>query len=285
MMCAMRRIAIAAMVLTGALTAVTPVSSGHTPYDLVFVATTHDEPGRSPSHTAPRGPKRSTCDRLKTLVGKLGETFAGHRVRQTWTARVCAMTHHAFDDGIWAWPWSSGLSASLTDEANTPPREIPPRLLQTIGAWDIRCGRVGTRQRCAIVRTELWQQGDALSAGRVVTHFVIDAVAGREVVLWRVFVENAMNGTDGIVVPLPGRIAQKRYDQCSSSGCIMESDVAVSSIVATGLWNGEQAEFRIGTAPDAVTVVLPAHGFREALSELTRLRREDRGLATSGAIP
>jgi invasion protein IalB len=285
MTCAMRRIAIAAMILTAALTAVTPVSAGHAPSDLVLVATTQDETGLSPGRTTPRGPKRSTCDRLKTLVGKLGETYAGHRMRQTWTARICAMTHHAFDDGIWTWPWGAGLSASLTDETNSQAREMPPRLLRTIGAWDIRCGRVGTRQRCAIVRTEMLQPGDAPTAGRIVTHFVIDAVAGREVVLWRVFVERASSDGDAITVPLPGRIARENFDQCSSSGCIMESDVAVSAVVATRLWNGEPSEFRIGTAPEAATVVLPAHGFREALGELTRLRREDRGLTTSGVIP
>ena len=222
---------------------------------------------------------------MQTLVGKLGETFAGYRLRQTWTARICAMTNHAFDDGIWSWPWAIGAAAPTVANTESLNRDLPPRLLRTFGAWDIRCGRVGTRQRCALIRSDVLHRDGGTTGVRVVSHFVIDTVAGREIVLWRVFVAQPMADDDAISIVLPGRIVRKPFDQCMPGGCLMEAELAVSAAVATELWQGQSMEFRLSLPPVDATIVLPSLGFREGLGELTRMRREDRGLTANGIVP
>lgn len=275
----------AAGLIVGALTAAQPIDAGHSPGRSHFVAAMQSEAAAPFERALPRGPRRSTCDRLKSLVGKLGETFAGYRLRQSWSVRVCAMTHHAFDDGIWSWPWGATVPALSVESSDGLAHTLPPRLHRTIGAWDIRCGRVGTRQRCALIRADVLRGADGADGGRVVSHFVIDAVAGREIVLWRVFVEQALTGGDALSLLLPGRVVREPFDQCMSSGCLMEAEVAVSADVATQLWQGQGIEFRVAMPSGAAVVILPPLGFREGLGELTRLRREDRGLTATGIVP
>ncbi len=268
-------------VIAGWLALMPPVMAGHTPERSGIAAVASDEKAR--------GPRRSTCERLETLVGKLGETYAGHRLRETWretwAARVCAMTHRAFDDGIWSWPWGRSGHALLPNDANAGVRALPPLLLQTFGAWDVRCGRVGTRQRCALVRIEMLRMPDDSNGVRVISHFVIDAVAGREITLWRVHVERANSDVGVIVVRLPQRALREPFDQCGTGGCIMEAEINNSAAIATRLWSGEPVEVAVGGLEDSSVVVLPAKGFREGFNELVRLRREDRGQVFSGSAP
>jgi invasion protein IalB len=246
------------------------------------VAADQDRVTTQPSAPAKR---RSTCARLKTLVGKLGETYAGHRLRETWPVRLCAMTETTFDDGIWAWPWGRSGHTLPPNDTHLAADRLPPMLLRSYGAWDVRCGRVGLRQRCALVRTIQLPMTEDRDAAEITVHFVLDAVAGREIVLWRVRVEGARHESAPIHVRLHNKTIREPFDHCTAGGCIMEADIATSTDVATRLWDGDIVDLLLGANADAATIRLPTAGFREAFHELVRLRREDRGQTASGVVP
>lgn len=247
----------------------------------------------------------SQCRKWQSMAIQLGETFAGHTLRHTVLKRVCGGFADSVIDDAWDWPWAGFAKGGLA----------PPRLLRTIGAWDIRCGTAGSRRRCAMLNTTALaaEVGDgpagaesslvAAKSAHVVTHFVIDMVAGRESLLWRIFVPSAgagslagasagdtvaSAGAQSIVVPrardssrgIRYRLGQhdyiERFSTCAAAGCMMEANLLHAGEVATELWDGHQVDLQIMlSAGLTVDVSLPPKGFRSALAELVRLRREE----------
>ena len=232
-----------------------------------------------PAPTVPRLP--SQCRKWQSMAIQLGETFAGYTLRHTVLQRVCGDLGDGRIEESWDWPWAGFASG----------RMAPPRMLRTIEAWDIRCGRAGARQRCAM----LHEEPAASATPAIVTHFVIDLVAGRESVLWRVFV--ATDGGDvrpnasqaGQPEMLPARASTRtiryrlgeteyaeRFSKCVAAGCIMEANLVRAGQVATRLWDGNDVMLAITPASgDVVELSLPARGFRAAFAELVRQRRDE----------
>ena len=161
--------------------------------------------------------------------------------------------------------------------------DLPPHHHATLGAWEIRCSHVGARQRCALIRAEA--AADGQSTGSIVSHFVIDAVAGREIVLWRVVVARPEIAAGAIAVNVAATTVHQSYSQCLDNGCIMESGVAISAKVASQLWHGAPVSIQLEASPGASVFVLPALGFREGLAELTRLRHDDRSFTVIRQAP
>jgi invasion protein IalB len=183
---------------------------------------------------APRRPElarqqtpQSNCKKWRRIAERLGETYAGLRLRQAVVDRACLFADielasapaaaESGSDRVWAWPWADG--------AIDP--SLPPRLHANYGDWSIRCGLAGRRERCALIHEAMipergTERGPetgrsearltpiaqtpiaetpiagvgsaavpvaATAQARVVTHFVIDTISGHSHVVWRVFVE------------------------------------------------------------------------------------------------
>lgn len=224
---------------------------------------------------AERPPQRSqseSCRRWRVIASRLGETYAGHRLRETVVARTCALTGwDAGDDELWQWPWRQGNIRA----------EPLPRLHGSIGAWVIRCGKAGQRQRCAMLHDLASAPANGASL-KIVSHFVIDTIGGRESVIWRVQVSGTDAVRDRLEIATAGKRTAKAFLACSKPGCLMEADVRLSTEAANLLW--ENSPLTLTLVRDdkpALVWQLPGHGFRGALSELARLRREEtRTLAT-----
>lgn len=269
-----------------------------------------DRPSRRlvPSGQAPLT-RRIDCARWQNLTLQLGETLAGRRMRQTVTGETCRQQ----GDGaahVWDWPWAGG--------ALTP--SLPPQLVLEAGGWQVRCDASGRRRRCALVHQSgagsgkgdvaAGQAGAVLSesapdrARHVSTHFVIDTIAGRESLLWRVFVPadraetlaasalatgtsqgTARGGTPPVGEPRPqlrilGDRADKTADRpgyCSAAGCLIEAGPQRSADIANRLSEGTSVEVRIDGAdvPPGMVVAIPSHGFRAGFKELLRQRRDE----------
>lgn len=232
------------------------------------------------------------CRKWRRMADRLGETYAGHALRTSVLREVCGMLEPERASEAWDWPWS-GLARG---------RIVPPRHVRTHGAWELRCGTAGQRRRCAILAA-LGGPGVRTAEGepaRPVAHFVIDTVAGRETLLWRLFVP-AERGTAvselGGARDAPtasdasfsaGRRGSVRYKVgerehaesfplCVQAGCLMEASVARGGTVATLLWEGRPLDLVV--EPESgrrLELQLPAAGFRAAFAELLRLRREER---------
>lgn len=223
------------------------------------------------------------CRKWRHIASRLGETYAGVRLRQSVVERVCAFADQATDPlgAIWAWPWSTGGLAG----------ELPPRLRGSFGRWTINCGAQGRRERCALLHEGFANAGLAAADSeriRVITHFVIDDVGGQERILWRVFVERPDNrwyasGTGAEGVPtnviryrMGSDMLSKRFDGCSVSGCLMEAEIGMASKVATGLWDGRPLDLDVRPTPGVLMVwQVPANGFKAGLRELNRLRQSE----------
>ena len=127
----------------------------------------------------------------------------------------------------------------------------------------------------------------------MVTHFVIDMVGRREIVLWRVYVpvvppataalEDSIDLTSGVAgrhgsgrihYRLDGNEQTEVFPTCAPTGCMMEANVQRTGAVTTHLWDGHALDLRVdlGTQP-TMEMTLPAAGFRAGLKELIRLRR------------
>ena len=222
------------------------------------------------------------CRKWQSMADRLGETFAGHTLRHTILKRVCGAPGDARVDEAWDWPWSGFAQGRLT----------PPRKLRQIGAWEIRCGTAGKRRRCAMLHADPLDTASAAAAGSkpaaIVTHFVIDMVAGRENVLWRMFVPadasalpeaaqpSAREQKRGIRYSLGTAEHMERFAACAPAGCMMEANLLRGGDVATRLWDGTDVPLSVALASGRVIdVVLPALGFRAGLAELVRQRREE----------
>jgi invasion protein IalB len=248
-----------------------------------------DEQQGQPS-SARQGGTRSQCSRWRAVASRLGETYAGHLLRQTVVRRQCRFLEADRVEETWEWPWKSLDDGKI----------LPPRRYAVFADWDIHCAVVGVRRRCALIhRAPLPdEEAPAPRTPAVITHFVIDMVAGRESLLWRVFVPQApavvalvssqaqsdhpgtvrpAQGLGSIGYRLDGADRNERFAACAPAGCLMEAGVRNSGDVATRLWDGRDLKIhiRLGAAEE-LQVVLPAHGYRAALKELVRLRREER---------
>jgi invasion protein IalB len=243
-------------------------------------------PARGVSAPEPRGEIHG-CGKWRALARRLGETYAGMRLRRAVVERACAFS----DDGgeaetVWSWPWRDGGM----DPAP------PPRLHATFGAWTIRCGAAGRRERCALMHAPATgpvpADGAPVDLAAVATHFVIDTIAGEQRVLWRVQLHGGM-ARDYVLPPLRERSAAvtfrlgarsfgEAFDWCGPAGCVMEAGPRASADLATRLWDGQPVHLLVEPpGRSARTVEIPALGFRAALGELGRLKRqEDRILAT-----
>ena len=261
---------------------------------------------------------QNNCRKWQRIAERLGETFAGIRLRQSVVDRACLFANTELAsvtggvggadssfDHLWAWPWADGA----IDPA------LPPRLHTTHGDWTIRCGQAGRRERCALIHETVaaavgsgQQEGVAVSmvaaslapksTAKVVTHFVIDTIGGHTHVVWRVFVErgdtdwfSSGNRHETAAADLSGahlvRFSSgsisgvKRFDGCSLAGCLMEADMTTSARLATRLWEGQESELTVEPVRGLkLTATVTAHGVRAGLAELARLKRaEDKVLA------
>ena len=259
------------------------------------------EPPPAAASDPARTSRASQCRKWRSMAAHLGESFAGYTLRSSVLRRVCDGPGEAADES-WDWPWV-GLKQG---------RLLPPRLQQTAGAWQIRCGFAGARQRCAAVHVAAVSGGSPappderpgeLVAQTIIAHFVIDTIAGRESVLWRLYVASEpgagagvradanVGETGGVRVASAGpmradrrsvtyvlgdALHEERFSACSERGCIMEAGPARASQVATALWDGAAVPASVTLASGGtVEVVLPGQGFRQALRELVRLRRDE----------
>jgi hypothetical protein len=242
---------------------------------------------------------KAQCRKWSAMARRLGETYAGHAVRQSVVRRVCGLLGGERTGDIWDWPWN-GL---------TQGHVVPPRPYRDFGAWEIRCGLGSYRRRCALLYTaDAARPQPPKGERQIVTHFVVDMVGGREILLWRMFVPNlvvetatpvntsrarADGNTTGTPVRIAGAVAavpvplaaryvidgiarQERFPACAAPGCLMEADMPSGGRVATELWEGRPVSVQVdgGTQPPQA-VTLPANGFRAALKELIRLRHAE----------
>ncbi len=249
------------------------------------------KPAPKPAAEFEIAPERTTitrqCHRWKSLATQLGETYAGHRLRQTVLQRMCGISADELAEETWAWPWASLERGDV----------LPPRLHRVMGAWEIRCDTAGERRRCALIhRSPLPPEHPTdASQSELVVHFVIDMVAGRESVLWRIFVPGMAGGPARPELAAFGlaatqlreargqvryRLGNKDYVEgfpaCGPAGCLMEAQIQRTGAIVSRLWDGKvvDLELQIGAgSPQAVA--LPPRGFRAAFGELTRLRREE----------
>lgn len=244
-----------------------------------------------PQSGAKPGHRMGQCHKWRAMSHQLGETFAGHALRESVLKRVCLGIGNERHDDIWDWPWSGVASGRL----------LPPRTHRSMGAWQIRCGLGSKRQRCALLHRATMpgaQPGDAASV--VVAHFVIDMVAGRESVLWRVFVPQmdadardtrdariearaeasatAMSARErpSLTYQIGEHELADKFSTCAAAGCMMEANLRHAGVVVSGLWDGHAVRLRLPAQTNGEQVVrVPARGFRAGLAELMRLRREE----------
>ena len=222
----------------------------------------------------------SQCRKWQLMALQLGETFAGYTLRHTVLQRLCGDLGDTRLEESWDWPWSGFTNGRMT----------PPRMVRSIEAWDIRCGKAGARQRCAMLHADPDPADAPVSQNpAVVTHFVIDMVAGRESVLWRVFVGAEAAAKVSAGEPVTARASKRsiryslghgdyveRFSKCEATGCIMEANLLHGGEVATRLWDGRDVALFITLASGRVVELsLPARGFRAGMAELVRLRRDE----------
>jgi invasion protein IalB len=258
---------------------------------------------------------QNNCRKWRRIAERLGETFAGLRLRQSVVDRAClfaatelasvtggiSSVESSFDH-LWAWPWADGA----IDPA------LPPRLHTTHGDWHIRCGQAGRRERCALIHETVAIHAVEVASiaepallaatsantpqAKVVTHFVIDTIGGHAHVVWRVFVERGTGNTVDMNNPASGTepsradlvrfssgamAGAKRFDACTNAGCLMEADMTTSARLATRLWEGSNGELTLNSAGGVtMTAAISSKGVRAGLAELARLKRsEDKVLA------
>jgi invasion protein IalB len=234
---------------------------------------------------------QSNCKKWRRIAERLGETVAGLRLRQSVVDRAClfaetelASVGGAISDGntgfehLWSWPWADGAIDPT----------LPPRLHGTYGDWSIRCGRAANRERCALIHDAPAVETSAIrppnaESTRIVTHFVIDTISGHTHIVWRVFVAGPPEfaRTDLVRFTVGSFAGGKRFDGCSSAGCLMEADMTTSARVATRLWEGLAGTISLQSVSGAqLTAAISATGVRVGLAELARLKRaEDKILA------
>ena len=220
-----------------------------------------------------------SCQRWRSIAARLGETYAGHKLRHLVSStKSCTMLPDNAEEAVWSWPWRSPELQS----------DLPPELHGRFGAWEIRCGQAGLRRRCTLaLQTAMAASLDAETLPlRVVTHLVIDSVAGRESLLWRVHVARDLGSVEkdsGVVVRWSARELSKTFDACGAYGCLAEAEPVASAEVAAALWSGRAVSISLasGDQQDRIVGLLPTHGFKQGLAELIRLRRSETATGTT----
>lgn len=237
-------------------------------------------------HGVTRPKAASDCRRWRRFAATLGETYAGAKIRNTVVQRACTFAEpdKLPDAGIWAWPWRNGEIDPT----------LPPRVHMRSGAWTIRCGMAGPRERCALIHEARVHVGgpDSTETVPVTTHFVIDNIVGEQRVLWRVLGpwsldwrvhrrEPGARPASQVEVRLGAQRRDVPFANCGQVGCLMEANVIVSAEAATYLWEGHSIGIKLAPRPDqTIELGLPARGFRAALVELGRLKQhEERPIA------
>lgn len=242
--------------------------------------------------SAPPDRQADRCKKWQAVADRLGETYAGHTLRRTLVRRHCEMLGaQAVVSGRWEWPWN-GLERGRT---------LPPRAHRDYGSWSIRCGAGPARRRCALVQVASATQADGAAHSTITTHFVIDRVGGREVLLWRVFVPRApapatalaalvhddvgVSSAMPVAVRAAGEVRFKlgpvqpweRFPVCSATGCLIEVGAERAGAAATTLADGRPVTLDVRHGDGGVSpVTLEAGEFHTALIELIRLRRAER---------
>ncbi len=213
----------------------------------------------APSPHAPPTAARAQCRRLAAIAERLGGTFAGHRLRNGVMVDVCA--GHVDAGGParppqTSWPWAQSGSA------HTPPGAEVARF----GAWRLHCQPALSAPFCVLAA--------AASPAGLSAHFVIDRVAGRETLLWRIVADRAAIGdAGGVVLTAQSARRVEAFDICGPAECIMEADTVRAAAVADRLWSGAAVRFDLdSTASPTGVFALPATGFRQGLAALIRQR-------------
>ena len=211
-----------------------------------------------------------SCRTLRRTAERLGETWAGARFRRNILSRTCGLSGSESAERHWQWPWTGkGLDGAL-----------PEREHARHGPWSIHCETTARRERCA-----LSQAGTLLPAAaspaehavRFVTHFVIDSIAGQERVLWRIFVADPKSATARLEVEGATLLARERFDTCGRKGCLLEADMTAGATAIDRLWSGHAVRLTLPAEGTVLTGEIAAAGLRKGLSELTSLRRRERG--------
>lgn len=222
------------------------------------------------SNPALAGPTRLArdCQRWRAISARLGETYAGHRFRRAIIEPSC--DHEAPPRGtvVWSWPWRDGSIAP----------ELPPVVRSSFGPWVIRCQRAAMGHRCALLSSQR-AQGDAGGGPEIVTHFVIDTIAGRESVLWRVLVRpmaRTAPAAKRIELVDGGTHRPLRFEACGAAGCLMEADIATASGVVRRLAAGEALRLELpARRGHRYKVTIEAAAFAAAFAELNRLHNAE----------
>ena len=283
---------ITALALMLAFAAAVPGAHASRPVDDAFagrMSLGHIPPPKPVDETelAPRRTNTARqCRRWRSLATQLGETYAGHRLRSTVLERLCNSGEEEATDDVWSWPWAD-LEKGPT---------VPPRAHRTFGDWEIRCGHAGNRRRCALLYRAVLSADDQPDIGEneIVVHFVIDMVAGRETVLWRMFVpvsstarslgpsgreasvEQQVAARGGVRYRVGGIEMVERFPVCLGKNCVMEAHIQRSGAVINRLWDGREIELQVSVVDsEPFMMTLPAQGFRAAFGELMRLRRDE----------
>lgn len=241
---------------------------------------TLDAADRAVGFPAPNGTSsQRICRSWRAMADRLGETFLGARMRRAVLPSACPI--EGADPVVrWTWPWDGdGLAGNL-----------PPTIRTTAGAWSIRCGTVGPRERCVLAQSGSIAEPANGRALVFTTHFVIDSVSSKERLIWRLYLHDADSRRPGQIDwhRSQGRVELSvgdltrvaSFSVCSRTGCMLEGDVQSGAEIAKRLWDGERA---------TVTVVPPsleaegrafhgevvATGLKQALPQLSRLRQRE----------
>jgi hypothetical protein len=194
-----------------------------------------------------------TCRSWRAMTDRLGETFIAARLRHTVLPNACA--HDAVDahEDRWAWPWGP----ASRDGHSGLDGDLPPRIAAAHGAWQVRCGRAGRRERCALVQSGSLEATAAGTSAPVpfTTHFVIDAVGGEERLIWRLHVRQAdptrtrdidWNAPAGSVdLRVGDYMTTAPFSVCSAAGCMLELDLKAGAEIASRMWDGETLQLRV----------------------------------------
>ena len=223
------------------------------------------------------------CRRWQSAADRLGETYGGYRLRTIVERYGCAFNDASRPSHlVWNWPWhGEGLAPAL-----------PPVLHARFGAWEIRCEPIAARNRCAMISEShvVPTAGSAATRpGVVTTHFVIDTIADRESMIWRIHMpmpsgapktRTAAAGAGLVSFSLGGPAVSQPFTTCRDNACLMEAPMTASASAATRLWDGHAIDIDI-PAPEGQAASGPNHarisaaGFRAAFRELNKLRRAE----------
>lgn len=254
-----------------------------------------------------RASQASRCTRARAIADKLGETFAGHRVRETLVARSCAFALHegSAPNALWDWPWRLVSDAHEPHQLTTSDVErlLPPFTMGDAGQWQIRCGRTELRQRCALLRIEpvalrltantIANNSDsespfapplsapAIVAPPVIAHAVIDTVAGRTTVLFRIFLPRFAKPPRSVSVSIGQDAITLPINRCGALGCILEADTNSGAAIVRHLWEGQPLALSVDVGHGHAEASIPALGFRDGIQGLVGLERVEarRGVA------